>query len=134
MKLFNLLILIAIFSTSCSSQEVSDDLIVIYNASTRGSNILFKINSEIIEKDENGTMVRTKISSKKWKGIKDLINLLALEEINSYEAPSEKRFSDGALHADLSIIANTKTFNSQTFDHGNPPKELKELVEKLLSL
>ncbi|MBL4568525.1 MAG: hypothetical protein JKY69_02310, partial [Flavobacteriaceae bacterium] len=48
-----------------------------------------------------------------------------------YNAPTDDRIRDAALHATLTIILGDKTYSSQTFDHGNPPKELKSLIDAL---
>lgn len=133
MKLSSLLILALICSTSCASQKSSDEITINYKATTRGSNISIEVTSKIFKKIENGTEFTTKTSSSYWNELTSLINELKLEEIESFEPPSNKRLYDGALHAVLTITINNKSFNSQTFDHGNPPKELKKLLEKVLN-
>ena len=59
---------------------------------------------------------------------------LNLEEIPDLKPPTEKRFYDGAAMADLKIIYKDKTYQSQTFDHGNPPVEIERIVNKLVAL
>jgi hypothetical protein len=48
-------------------------------------------------------------------------------------APSNLRKSDRVPFAHLSIIKKGDTLKSIDFDHKNPPKELKELVDLILS-
>lgn len=50
------------------------------------------------------------------------------------KAPSENRFHDGATMDFLRIIKNNETFRSSEFDGGNPPAEIKSLVETVLSI
>lgn len=133
MKLSSLLILALLCSSSCASQKTSDDVTISYNASTRGSNISLEITSKIFRKIENGNEFSTQTSSSLWNELTSLISALKLENIESFEAPSDKRLYDGALHAVLKITVNNKSFISQTFDHGNPPKELKPLLDKLFT-
>jgi hypothetical protein len=40
---------------------------------------------------------------------------------------------DGAPHATLTIKKKGQTTSSSTFDHGYPPKQLKALVDYMLS-
>ena len=61
------------------------------------------------------------------KSIKDVLSEIKLAEIKDLEAPSNKRFSDGALSASFTIKKDTVSYMSSDFDHGNPPKELKVL-------
>ncbi|MBL4569197.1 MAG: hypothetical protein JKY69_06005, partial [Flavobacteriaceae bacterium] len=49
-------------------------------------------------------------------------------------APTDDRIRDAVLHATLKITIGDKTYSSQTFDHGNPPKELKPLIAELFNI
>jgi hypothetical protein len=57
-----------------------------------------------------------------------------VENIPNLKAPSEKRFYDGAAIATLSIVYNGETYTTPSFDHGNPPNEIAELVKEILSI
>jgi hypothetical protein len=57
-----------------------------------------------------------------------------LEEIPNLKAPTEKRFYDGAAIANINIIYKGKTYESNGFDHGNPPLEIEKLVNKITLL
>ncbi len=59
---------------------------------------------------------------------------LNIEEIGSLIAPSEKRITDGVLHAEFTIKIGDKEYKSITFDAGNPPAELKKLEGLLYSI
>ena len=63
-----------------------------------------------------------------------IVEEIKLDTMEGFEPPSEKRNFDGALHANLTITVNDKSYYSQTFDHENPPKELKDLTTKILSV
>jgi hypothetical protein len=54
--------------------------------------------------------------------------------VETLKAPSEKRFHDGAAMANLKIVHKEKTYQSKTFDHGTPPKEIEKLVKKINAL
>ena len=59
-----------------------------------------------------------------------------IKNIPNLKPPSTKSHYDGALAGSLKIELASKTGSvetmSPTFDHGNPPKEISELVNKLL--
>lgn len=134
--------LIAIFAVQCSAQKetktVKKELtntikksnikIVELEEITRGS----RRNASISETKKTvvlmGKIATTSTTKTNWKDVENSVNKIALDKINSYEAPSTKRFYDGALAATIKITAsNGKIYESQSFDAGNPPKELANL-------
>ncbi|TVZ56415.1 hypothetical protein OD91_1700 [Lutibacter sp. Hel_I_33_5] len=127
-------IVFLILLANCAAQKNDDNIKeVIYKAHTRGSsmsvtivnnNVFYKTRKDSItksiNKDQRNNMV-AEITKINLEGIRDLI------------APSKKRTFDAALHATVSIKSGDKTYTSSNFDHGNPPAELKALVDLLLS-
>lgn len=69
-----------------------------------------------------------------WDQLKKLVASMNLKDIDKLKAPSNKRFSDGAASASITLVINGKTKRSAGFDHGQPPEELKALVTKVLSI
>ena len=118
--------------------KIQDNVIhVEYQALSRGSFYQIKINKNTIEKtaDRNLKNVSSKKCSKEdWNTIIALLNSINMEEISTLEAPTAKRLFDGAPHAQVSILSKDKTFTSNSFDHGHPPKEIQQLVNTMLSL
>ncbi len=92
-----------------------------------------------------GTKV-TLITSRDANPITGEVTASDLELLNSYykkvdvavlpnlKAPSEDRFHDGATIDVLRIIKDNETFRSSEFDGGNPPAEIKNIVETILSI
>ncbi len=76
-----------------------------------------------------------KISCKEtyWNNLIKLCNSLDIESISELEAPSKSFQFDGAPLARLKIMLNGNTYESPSFDHGNPPKEIEALVKEILS-
>lgn len=110
---------------------------IIYEASTRGSFFQVKINKELIQKTKDRSLQKItskKCSKEEWGSFLSAIHKIQLEKINTLTVPSDKRASDAALHAKLKIITKTNTYTSVGFDHGNPPEEIKQLVNTILSL
>ena len=132
---------------ACNSAKTSNDnslkelgqheLTVIYQAHTRGFFEEISISEKLVVlfkdyeklKPINGT-----ISAKEWKACIDLVNAIDLKSISQLTAPSNLRQTDRVPFAHLSIIKKGDTIKSSDFDHKNPPKELKALVDLILSI
>lgn len=72
--------------------------------------------------------------SEDWQALKVLLKSVDIEHIDQLKAPTDKRLYDGAAHANLSIIKGDVEMRTTSFDHGSPPKEIEELVNKVLSI
>jgi len=128
MKLLSSLFFVVLFS-SCSAQSNSTEMFIKYEAFTRGSSIEFSATKDSITFKENQGSKILKMSSIHWKELIELTNEFEVSKIATFIPPSKERASDKALHANLTIVIDGKEYTSQTFDHGNPPKELKNLLD-----
>ncbi len=137
MKTIITLILTTLFFSSCAptmSQEMKESTLT-YQALSRG----FYLNVEI--QGNKMTIIRERetlgkdyvLSNVDFKAVSELYQKVKLKELIDYKAPTEKRFYDGAAIASLSINYQGKTYNTQGFDHGNPPVEIAEFVNKIVS-
>ena len=90
----------------------------------------------IVSKDRKGVEkpISQEISDADWKILIADFEKIDLEQIPNLKAPSEKRFYDGAAIANLKIIYKEKIYESTSFDHGNAPSEIKEIVDKINDL
>ncbi len=88
-----------------------------------------------ISKDRSGQdkAVATKIAAEDWEELVDCFNKMELDSLSKLKAPTEKRFHDGAAIANLKITVKDKTYETTSFDHGFPPKEIKKFVDKINS-
>jgi hypothetical protein len=77
--------------------------------------------------------VRFDLNVKDWESCLTLLSKIDLNSLSNLKAPTSMRHVDGAPHATLTVINGDKEIRSSTFDHGHPPKEIKELIEKLLT-
>jgi hypothetical protein len=130
LKLFiHVFLLVAIVdcNTTIYNQEIEQ---VEYSASSRGSILDVVISKNYIKCNED----RTEITTAQWKALTILVQEINLKSINSLEAPTNDRFRDAAMAAELKIVYDTNIYVSSQFDHGNPPKELSNLVKEILSL
>ena len=120
---------ILILLIGCASEEKVKNTIleISYKAQTRGSYIDIQLIGNTIDfktAKENKSIV---LSNAQINDIKSIVKKITLSEINDLQAPSNRRFTDGALIANFTIKENNTSYISSDFDHDNPPKELKGL-------
>ena len=132
---------------ACNSTKVSNDstleefgkneLKLIYQAHTRG----FFEEVSITEKSivflnnrKRTNPINGSVTSEQWNVCIGLVDKIDLKSISQLTAPSNLRKIDRVPFAHLSIIKNGDTIKSSDFDHKNPPKQLKELVDLIISI
>ncbi|HEY0045845.1 MAG TPA: hypothetical protein VGB44_03950 [Flavobacterium sp.] len=133
-----ILILAIIFANSCEEQLKDMETTAIeYTANTRGffQQIIVRDQIATISRDRDGIAKPEviKISDADWKSLVAAFSKVDLEQIPSLKAPSEKRAFDGAAIANIRIRHKDKLYESTAFDHNNPPAEIKELVDKIVT-
>lgn len=137
MKLLSLLFLTIFLSKGCDgdAQKKLEAAQLIYTANSRGfhQEIVIENHIAIIKKDRKEKAIQTKISDADWKELITLFKKVDLEEIKNLKSPTEKRFYDGAAIANLKINYKGRNYESQSFDHGFPPVEIKKIVTKINS-
>jgi len=62
------------------------------------------------------------------------VSKLDLDKIPTLEAPTEKRFYDGAPITNLEVIKANQSYKTTDFDGGFPPAYIEELVSKILEI
>lgn len=161
MKAITILATIAITITSCNCQKnatesnvttnnaaVKDAVTntktqstvptIYYEANTRGYTLSCKVENQILystrERDFKEYSDKLDISDADWNEISALANAVDLEKVKDMKWPTEKRYYDGAPHANIIFEANGVKFPANGFDHGYPPAEVEKLVNKILSL
>ncbi len=135
MRIVSLLLLTIFFGTGCSSQKLADMTTtqMEYSALSRGvyKKIVVQNKTVSVTNGRDAQPVEKKITDAKWKQIVTEFSKIKLESIPTLKAPTEKRFYDGAAIGNLTIIQNQKTYQTQGFDNGFPPKEIEKLVNLL---
>jgi heat shock protein HslJ len=138
---------LTLIALACNSAKVSNDyrleefghneLKLIYQAHTRGffEEVSVTEKSIVFIKNRKRTKpINGSITFKEWKACIDLVDTIDLKSISQLTAPSDLRKTDRVAYAQLTVIRKGDTLKSSDFDHKNPPKELKELVDHILSL
>ncbi|NMH86928.1 hypothetical protein [Flavivirga algicola] len=137
MKFLFILLSFVLADNSCSESNINQNTLLIeYSARSRGIYKNIKINKKtisIINKRE--AAVFTKPCSKAhWDSLLKVLKPIDVKNISHLKAPSQNRFFDGAAIARLKIVYNGNTYETQAFDHGNPPEEIAALVKEILSI
>lgn len=126
-------------ATAASAEKKGGDITFEYSAITRGSfrKVNATQNGVTLATDPKAKPERFEISTAEWNTLVDFYENNIGEKhiaLNSLEAPSKKHQFDGAMAATLTVKKDGEEFTSQTFDHGNPPAEIKGLVDEILKL
>ncbi|MBT8234752.1 MAG: hypothetical protein KJO04_01040 [Bacteroidia bacterium] len=74
------------------------------------------------------------IEIEEWDVLLSLIEAIELKKLDDMEASTSLQEVDGAPIAGLMVKTMEKRFKSPNFDHGNPPEEIKPLVNAVLEL
>lgn len=140
MKILSLLFLTIFLGNGCDSAKAQDieTAVIEYTANTRGFYQKITVKNQMLtvskDRDGNDKPVPTKISDADWKELVDCFKKVELDSLSKLKAPTEKRFYDGAAIANLKITFKDKTYETDSFDNGFPPKEIKKLVNAITSL
>lgn len=120
---------------NCAAQNKTKEFDKIaYEAQTRGSLVQLTIEGNKLSYKTYQKEGTKEVTKEQLEELKRIVNELNLDKISDLKAPSEKRITDGALHAEFTIKIGDKEYKSITFDAGNPPEELKKLEDLLYSI
>jgi hypothetical protein len=125
-------------ASSASLQKESENITFEYTALTRGAYKKVVVTSYdiiTIKDRDNKDVASKKLTAEEWKTLSDAYKgIKDLNALSSIEAPSVKHQYDGALAAMLTITIGEQVYQTTTFDHGNPPAEIKPLVDDIIKL
>ncbi|EDP72702.1 hypothetical protein FBALC1_16412 [Flavobacteriales bacterium ALC-1] len=110
---------------------------VTYQISTRGFYEYTSVSeSEILFSKDRGLQKIDNYSCKKkdWIVLYKLIEAVDLETFQKLKPPSNKRSTDAVPIGNLALQIGDVYYMAPEFDHGNPPKEIEALVNKVLSI
>ncbi|CAM1359770.1 conserved exported hypothetical protein [Tenacibaculum litopenaei] len=129
-----LLVVLAMCFTAVSAQKSSGFDKITYKAETRGTQVQITLEGDEVVFNRNGQQKKYQVSYVRKAKIQKLLSEVSLNALKTLEVPSNKRSSDAALQARLEIEQRGVRYTSPTFDEGNPPTKIKELVHLLLDL
>ncbi|MBP0902699.1 META domain-containing protein [Mariniflexile gromovii] len=118
------------------TQKEDEPISFEYVAHSRGTfkHIIISKKQISIQNNRGDASILKNINKTHWNTLLKALKPIDIENIPNLKAPSENRFFDGAAIANLKITYEGKTYESQSFDHGNPPKEIAQLVKEMLSI
>jgi|TARA_R100000789_G_C2958843_1_gene137289 hypothetical protein len=121
---------------SCASQEnkVTSEMTITYKAQTRGSIYTIKVEGDDLKFKNQNEEKKLTLSKKQLLKLQKEVSEIELNDIENLQAPSEKRYTDGAMFASFTIQLAETVYRSSEFDHNNPPKDLRNLYTYMLSL
>lgn len=134
MKIFSILLLqLTLILNNCSEKTDVINSKIEYEIFTRGTYKKLTIENQKLffskNREEKGDEVE--VSKEDWKLLFDFFETINLENLNQLKAPSNNRAGDRSFHANFKVEKNGKTYQSNQFDHGNPPLEIKKFIDKL---
>ena len=130
-------IMILFAANDCSHQEAGSVETISYETFTRGSSTMYTVTPESITVKSTGLNASensSNLSEDDWNNLLEIIGNTNVSGMSQLQAPTDSRASDAALHAILSVRKNDTLYKTNSFDHGNPPAEVKPLVEAILRL
>lgn len=136
MKILSILLISLSMIKGCNSNDLKDTTIT-YVASTRGFYQKITIQNQEVSinktRGDESLGETRKISDSDWKTLVALFSKIDLDKLNTYEGPTKRRQFDGAAFGSIAIHYQDKDYENAAFDHGNPPVEIKEFVDKIVS-
>lgn len=124
-------------SLTDSQKRISENFPTIYyEAHTRGAYKTVTIDNAIVSvvRTLNGTPETKELATKDRNELIMLLSKVDLNNMKNLKAPSEARAYDGALHAVLKVTEKDNVYESNFFDHGNPPTEIADFVNKVVAI
>lgn len=118
---------------NCASQRTPNIKEIIYDATTRGRSKKITVANSFVQYKTHQESSSFQLNKNQQKKITEEISKIDLTKINSLKSPTNKRLFDGAMHTLIIIKSNSKEYTSSSFDDTNPPIELKNLCDLLLS-
>lgn len=136
MKLLIIILSLTFINKGCSSKIDQDKLILEYIASSRGlyKNIILNQKTVSIVNKRDAKPKIKECNDQDWDNILNVLKQVDVENISNLKPPSKAFQYDGAAIARLKIVYNNNTYETPSFDHGNPPEDIKRLVNEILSI
>ncbi|TYB78924.1 META domain-containing protein [Bizionia myxarmorum] len=130
LKLENSDTMSAKITTSQSDYQVE------YSAVSRGTFLMitYENGSILFQKDRDSKKQTKTLLKDEVVSIEKKIAAINIASLDTLEPPSKAHQYDGAAGATLKVTENETSYQTATFDHGNPPKALEALVSELISL
>ena len=118
--------------------QQSDVPTIYYEATSRGVFLAIKVENQTLyvsrQRDFKEYEDSKTLLEEDWKEISTLAKAVDLDKVKDMKWPTEKRYYDGAAHANITFESNGVKYPANGFDHGFPPAEVEKLVNKITKL
>ncbi len=119
-----------------TSRQQQEDVTMEYTAVSRGSFKEVHIKNAMItvKNGRDAKAISKPCSEEQWNAMMEELKNIDVTSLAKLEAPTQKRFYDGAAIANFMITIKDSTYKTPAFDDGIPPKEIKALCDKILEI
>lgn len=119
-----------------TARQQQEDVTIGYTATSRGSYKEVHIKNAMItvKNGRDSKAISKPCSEEQWNDIMKELKSIDVTSLEKLEAPTQKRFFDGAAIANFKITIKDTTYQTPAFDHGAPPKEIKVICDKILEI
>lgn|SRR2546428_6942929 len=100
---------------------------------TRGNQKIIAVNPKSTEIEINGSITNTSTKPQEWKQLLEYLSKINLSKLSDYKSSGTQSHVDAAYITQLQVTKGAEVFQSESFDHSNPPKELSKLVKLMIS-
>ncbi|PNQ74984.1 hypothetical protein C1T31_02280 [Hanstruepera neustonica] len=124
-------------NTEVFKASLENNMTITYQAATRGFFEKIWINQNAINfsNDYNLKNInQVNCPSKEWDDLINLVQKIDVAMLPNLEPPTKTNQYDAAPGATLEIGLQGKVYKTAVFDHGNPPKSIEDIVNKVLSM
>lgn len=122
-----------LFFNKCNSNKDTLESKLQYEIFTRGSFKKISIENQkmYLSTSRDNTGKEITIPAKDWKEIITLFEAIDLSKIDGLTSENKDRAGDKVYHARFKVENKGKKYETDEFDHGNPPKEIEKLINKI---
>ena len=113
-----------------------EDVTIEYTAMSRGvyKEVQVKNAMFTVKNGRDAKAISKPCSEEQWNDMMTELKSIDVASLEKLEAPTQKRFYDGAAIANFKVTIKDKTYQTPDFDDGIPPKEIKVICDKILEI
>ncbi|MEW5677535.1 hypothetical protein ABGT15_14590 [Flavobacterium enshiense] len=124
-------------SAEAGSKQQNGMPVIEYEAVSRGFFLTVKVENKQLYISRNRDAQKADavpVNDADWKELETLAKSVNLKTVKDLKWPTEKRYYDGAPHANITFVSGGEKYPANGFDHGYPPVEIEKLVNKIVAL
>ena len=117
-------------------RQQQEDVTIEYTAVSRGyyKEVLIKNAMITVKNGRDAKVISKACSDEQWNAMMKELKSIDVTSLSKLEAPTQKRFYDGAAIANFKITIKDSTYQTPAFDDGIPPIEIKVICDQILEI